>query len=583
MNKRLIEQVVSRLEQPELAELHRLAERAVEECGAYREGEDGVILGQLKRAELTTAFKTLAVMLNRGWRGASRCVAPDRTAHLKELVFIREALAAACHARTAIRSAPEPPGPPDQNAPPTIEEAIRNVYEMNVGRTPAPEEIAIWLKNFENGLPFHHFVVLMSRSPEAVKHANSEQILEGKSDGAFVQTAYQLIHGRGCTAWEINHWVSRIVSGAMRRSDVLAVMFADVVKTRESGAGQAAHDGLSCRIMGTSNYVSVEGWNQKARTLREEPPPADENRYRHRFHLKSVPRVLVSAIASLYKGGDFIEQFMDNITSQSIFDDYCELIIVDADSPDDEYETIKRYLTPHKHINYIRVNYRIGIYDAWNVGVQAARGEYLTNTNLDDLRRADSFELQAAVLDNLPFVDVTYQDFYYTYDPRLSFGEIARFGYESRQPIVTPYTMMEFNSPHNAPMWRKRLHEELGYFNTHFKSAGDYEFWMRCLAAGKCFYRVNDPHVAYYQNPDGISTRPDTRGVTEAKEILGMYGSALVSDNLVMPLEQFCRERLPGVPPAMAAGRHDRYALAQLGLRNAARQLKFKAEQGVGP
>jgi len=229
----------------------------------------------------------------------------------------------------------------------------------------------------------------------------------------------------------------------------------------------------------------------------------------------------------------------------------------------------------------MRMNYRIGIYDAWNVGAKAARGEYLTNVNLDDLRRNDSLERQAAVLDNLPFVDVTYQDLYYTFDPRLSFDEIAAFGHETNLPIITPYNLMRFNSPHNAPMWRKSLHDELGYFNTHYKSAGDYEFWMRCLAAGKCFYKLNDPHVVYYQNPNGLSTRPDTRGVVEAKEIHKTYGRKLVSENLVMPFEQFCSEKLLSVPAALDDGKHDRYAQAQRALRNAARRNKYAAVDGA--
>ena len=50
----------------------------------------------------------------------------------------------------------------------------------------------------------------------------------------------------------------------------------------------------------------------------------------------------------------------------------------------------------YPNIVYKRINYRLGIYDAWNVGVGMARGRYLTNTNLDDLRRVDSIALQAA-------------------------------------------------------------------------------------------------------------------------------------------------------------------------------------------
>ena len=296
----------------------------------------------------------------------------------------------------------------------------------------------------------------------------------------------------------------------------------------------------------------------------------------NRFHIKSEPRILVSALASMYRGGDFIEQFMDNITGQDGFDDYLELVIVDADSPENEYEVIKKYLAQHKNINYIRCNYRIGIYDAWNVAAKAARGDYLTNTNMDDFRRHDSLQLQAGVLDNLPFVDVVYQDLYYTFDPRLSFEEISAFDYQTSLPVITPHNMMRHNSPHNAPMWRKRLHDELGYFDTHYKSAGDYEFWMRCLAAGKKFYKINDPHVVYYQNPQGLSTRPDSRGVVESMEINKIYCRKLVPSEIVISHEQFLQKLNSNKAISMDVNNSkDRYVLAQQALRNLARHQKY--------
>lgn len=575
----MIELAITRLPANELSDLLKLAETALAESSQFR--EDSSILGVLRNTELSIGYKTVAVLLNRMWRAAAQAGSvTERTNQVRDLAQLRERLTAAYVAAAA--SAPAPP-PADASAPPaaaTIEDAIIKVYRVSVGRNPAPEEIEIWKGNFANGLPFHQFLMSMSSSPEAQSRTGQMNIMGERSDGEFIQYVYELMYGRGCTARELEYWVSQIASGAMQRADVLAAVFGDAVKIEDSGAANALHDGLSFQVMGKSQLVTVDDWKDRSRELPQLPDPATVGRYTHRFHIKSAPRFLVTAIASLYRGGDFIEQFMDNITSQNGFDDYCELVIVDADSPENEAETIKRYVAKHKGINYIRINYRLGIYDAWNVGAKVARGEYLTNTNLDDLRRKDSLELQAGVLDNLPFVDVTYQEFYYTFDPRLNFEQIARMGYKSDLPIITPYNLMEFNPPHNAPMWRKSLHDELGYFNTQLKSAGDYEFWMRCAAAGKCFYKVNDPHVAYYQNPKGLSTRPDTRGVVEANEIRKTYGRKLISENLVMPFDAFCREKLPEVPHAQSGGTRNRYDLAQLALRNAARR-KYSATSEI--
>lgn len=578
--KKLIALAGSKVTRPEAALIVGMIERTLD-AGDGPRAEQG-IFQLVKSGRYSTAFNSLALYVNRCSRELSACAsATDRASLVRSLLNLQGKLAIAAGSLPA----DEPPVPAEAptatEARPTIDEAIIRVYQLKVGRTPVAEEIEIWKNNFRNGLPFHEFFLQMADGEEGRKLKQSRVILPGVSDGEFVQTAFELILGRGAAAWELEAWRMRLEQDKTTRAGVLAELFGTANSFFTSLASQPQHDGLSCWIMGRG-HVSVAEWQEKARELRSaQPKPAGpENRYANRFHIKSQPRVLVSALASMYRGAEFIEQFMDNITSQDRFDDYCELIIVDADSPENEYETIKRYLAGHKNINYIRCNYRIGIYDAWNVAAKAARGEYLTNANMDDLRRHDSFELQAAVLDNLPFVDVVYQDLYYTFDPRLTFAEIAAFGFQTALPVITPHNLIKFNSPHNAPMWRKRLHEELGYFDVHYKSAGDYEFWMRCLAAGKKFYKINDAHVVYYQNPKGISTRPDTRGVAESMEIHKTWCRQLIPRDVVMPHDQFVGKLASAGCGFLDGVTRNRYVLAQQALRNAARCRKFPSAEG---
>jgi Glycosyl transferase family 2 len=362
-----------------------------------------------------------------------------------------------------------------------------------------------------------------------------------------------------------------LATGRINRQSLLSLIFKDAIKIIED-KNETRHDGLSCSILGTSKYITIKDWANKKNFLKKNDSNVDK-KYDYNFNIISEKKYLVSAIASLYCGQEYIEKFMDNITTQSCFRDYCELIIIDANSPENESEVIRRYMNSYQNINYIRMNYRIGIYDAWNCGVKVAKGEYLTNTNLDDFRRKDSLEIQAGFLDNLDFVDVVYQDFYYTFDFHLSYEEIALYDYQSNLPVITKHNMMMFNSPHNAPMWRKKLHEDIGYFNTNFKSAADYDFWMRCLAAGKIFYKINDPHVIYFQNPNGLSTRPETRGLVEGKEISKQFCKIFISDILTMPFNEFCSKI--GIADSLDDGSLNRYTMAKYALRNIARYNKF--------
>lgn len=459
-----------------------------------------------------------------------------------------------------------------------VREGVRMVYSLTVGRYPVEEEIAIWCKNFDEGLGFHDFFLQMLSSKEAKFKPGvaGKNLLFSLNDGEFVQIAYEIVLGRGAQAWEIDLWREKIENFSMSRAEVINAIFCSAYQIQIDTANAAPSDGLSCLVMGTGSHVTVKDWEFKASMLKQQSGKEKERPRinHHRYYVKSAPRYLVSALASLYRGGDFIEQFMENVTGQDGFSDYCELIIVDADSPENEYETIKKYLSRYKNINYIRANCRIGIYDAWNVAAKAARGEYLTNTNLDDLRRKDSLILQASVLENLSFVDIVYQELYYTFDPKLSFEEIAEFGLQTTLPIITPHNMLDFNSPHNAPMWRKKLHDELGFFDTRYRSAGDYEFWLRCISAGKKFYKINDPHVVYYQNPKGLSTRPDTRGLAESCEILKTYARKLVPEEVVMSRDRLV-DKLNILTGSSLEKKADRYGLVQSGLRELAISKKY--------
>lgn len=235
----------------------------------------------------------------------------------------------------------------------------------------------------------------------------------------------------------------------------------------------------------------------------------------------------------MYKGGKYIDKFLENITNANYFAS-CELVIVDANSPENEYKIINKYQRKYKNINYIRLDNIIPIYKAWNIAIKESSGEFITNANLDDLRRDDSFANQAAVLSTLSFVDIVYQDFYYSFDHTLSFDEVAAIGIKSNLPIVTKNNILSLNPPHNAPMWRRKLHNELGLFDERYESAGDYEFWCRCALNDKLFYKTNDPHVVYYQNPEGLSTRPDSKGALESNRITLEYSSKLLSGPILM-------------------------------------------------
>lgn len=397
------------------------------------------------------------------------------------------------------------------------------------------------------------------------------------NDEEFVEQVCLGIGGRFPSPMELQSTAYRLRTGEVDRASLMVALFSTVA--REQIAQQKPHDTVWKKIkqsanspefsvMGTPVSMTVRDWWNLARSSKE----ASRKTTHAQFPLQ--PRhseVDVSIICSLWRGGEFIERYMENITSQSIFADRCELIIVDAASPEGEAQVIERYKVRFgDRIVYHRMPHRAGIYSAWNYGIGIARGRYLTNANLDDLRRHDSLERQASALDALSFVDVVYDDHLYFCDPKADFDLIERVGVASELPLVTRSNMFTMNGPHNGPMWRAQLHHRIGQFDESYRSAGDYDFWIRALIDGSTFYKLNEPTVGYYFNPEGLSTAATGVGALEARQALKKHGRQLIPEAARESYDDFRMRLGMSKWPDEAGAPITRYALVQKKMREVA-------------
>ena len=441
-----------------------------------------------------------------------------------------------------------------------IAAAIRHTYCLALYRHPSAREVASWTATLAPTSAASRLaaainaiatsaeagpvpvVDLLTSSDAAV--ASTPDLLPAISNGRFIQLAHEILLQRGAFPGEIIFYDHCLEHGLTRNALVTNLFrrCATSANDRRHGATEIAR-ALSISTPGSG--LTVQDWQTRAHHLHPRSRVAGSKRKSYsRFPLISKPSMLVTAITSLYKGGAFISHFMQNISSQTIFKDYCELIIIDANSPENEYDVIKPYLERLPNILYFRTPTPIRVYEAWNLAISKARGRYITTANVDDLRRIDSFELQAGALDNVEFADIVYQDVLYSFDASLGFEDVAAFEFEANFPVVCPSSLLSLNSPHNAPMWRRSLHDEVGLFDSSYTSAGDWEFWIRCIIAGKQFYKLNDPHVVYFVNPDAVSTRQDARRTVEKEEneVRRVYARRLVSEHLVSHPDRFMDE-----------------------------------------
>jgi glycosyltransferase involved in cell wall biosynthesis len=224
--------------------------------------------------------------------------------------------------------------------------------------------------------------------------------------------------------------------------------------------------------------------------------------------VKDLPKI--SIVTSIFDGDNFIEPFLEDITRQTIFKDKCELILINANSPGNEEETINKYLKKYPdNIVYKKLDEDPGIYGVWNMGVELATGEYITNANLDDRKRPDSLEKHATSLFLNDDIDLVYSDMVITDKPNETWESNSSNGRRYNMADFSFENLLRGNMPHAAPMWKKTIHEKHGLFDEKYKSAGDWEMWLRAASNGSVFKKISSVTNLYYFNPKGISTNPE--------------------------------------------------------------------------
>lgn len=238
----------------------------------------------------------------------------------------------------------------------------------------------------------------------------------------------------------------------------------------------------------------------------------------------SKPRI--SAIVSSYNSERFIRGCLENLEAQTIARDL-EIIVVDAASPQNERAIVEEFQQRYSNIVYIRLEQRETVYAAWNRAIRAARGQYITNANTDDRHRADALEILARTLDENPEVTLVYADCLITRTENETFNAshpVRKFQWHDFDPAALVLKGC-FVGP--QPMWRREVHEEHGYFDADFVSAGDYEFWLR-IARNRKFLHVKQTLGLYLESPGSVEHRNQDRAAREAEEAKRRYGPYLV-------------------------------------------------------
>lgn len=214
-----------------------------------------------------------------------------------------------------------------------------------------------------------------------------------------------------------------------------------------------------------------------------------------------------SLFCSFYNSSEFIKGYIENVYEQSIYKNI-EFIFLDCNSPGNEIDFIQPHLS-QPNIKYFKLDKDPGLYSAWNMAIKLCNAPIIGNWNIDDRKNKDGVEILLKQFERDPMLDIVYG---LTYISRTANERYIDNSFNEIYPCL-PHSLSNLirnNSPHCMPLWKKSIHDRVGYFDESYKTASDGDLWLRCAVSGYKIKMVNHPVGLYYENPKGRSTNPET-------------------------------------------------------------------------
>jgi len=199
----------------------------------------------------------------------------------------------------------------------------------------------------------------------------------------------------------------------------------------------------------------------------------------------------VSVIIPAYNMASMVK---DAIRSVGPSDDV-EIVVVDDASTDDTRSVLNEEAALDTRIRIIHNEKNMYLAEALNVGISAARGNYIIPLDADNMLGSGAVRLLARALDEDRDFDIAYgameviepdgHTWVSTWPPQ-------EFDYRRQ--------MKHQNQVTSTSMYRKRVWERVGGYRRRCRTAEDADFWCRSMSFGANARKVTDAVILRYRN-----------------------------------------------------------------------------------
>lgn len=209
---------------------------------------------------------------------------------------------------------------------------------------------------------------------------------------------------------------------------------------------------------------------------------------------------LVSVVIPCFNQAHFLSDCIASLQAQTY--PHWEAIIVNDGSPDNTREVALNIREGESRIRYIEQGNR-GLSGARNAGMAESRGDYFQFLDSDDILESDKLRYQVELLQRRPEIGIVYSDARYFRTEAPWERTLGPYIGEDGKPWIPKLwkakdSLLSKLARHNlmavnCPLVRRDVMARIGPWNETLGALEDWEYWVRCAAAGIVYEFADHP------------------------------------------------------------------------------------------
>lgn len=255
--------------------------------------------------------------------------------------------------------------------------------------------------------------------------------------------------------------------------------------------------------------------------------------------IASSLKMKISIVTICFNSVDTISDAITSVLSQTYMD--VEYIIIDGGSTDGTLEKIYSGCSSADNVIVLSEPDR-GIYDAMNKGVALATGDVIGILNSDDFFK------------NNGILDEVSKRFLERPSLHGLFGGVEFVSPDNLSKTVRAYSSVRFKAwmmrfgfmpPHPGAFLKKSVYENIGYYQTNYRIAADFELLVRAFLVAKIDYKLTDD-VFVVMRTGGASTSGLSSNIVSTFEMAkGLSSNSVFSSVFLLllrlPVKYICQ------------------------------------------